>query len=295
MLAALLFLAGPPVALDPLPPGTHARRLVVDGRERTYLLHVPKALDRTRRAPLVLALHGAGMTGAMMMGFCGLNAKAQAEGFVVAYPDGRGLVWNAGGLKGEFARRKPDDVRFLSRLIDEVSGLVRIDESRVYATGMSNGGMMCYRLGDELSHRLAAVAPVAGTMAIPRAAPKRALPLLHLHCRGDRIVPYDRPERSPLTRVASFRSAPASAEAWAVATGCEKEAKTSILSPQDGSRTRIVRQEWAGGKGGVVLISIDGGGHLWPGRPFPLGLIAPVNALSANDSIWEFFKKHRLP
>ncbi len=289
MLAAFFLLAAPPA--PGLAPGNHPLKLTVDGRARTFLLHVPKKLPRP--APLVLALHGAGMTSGMMPSFTGLSDLADREGFVVAYPDGTGVprTWNAGPRWG---RGKPDDVKFLAAVIDDVTARLPIDATRVYACGMSNGGMMCYRLADELSGRIAAVAPVAGTMAIPKASPSRPVPLLHIHCRGDSIVPYEKGVSA--AKVFAFKSAPESARLWAGATGCAKDPVEDRVPAADGGKTRIVRQTWKGDGGGeVVLVSIDGGEHLWPGRPFPLGLLPTLKALSANDTIWEFFKRHRLP
>src|SRR5207248_1712283 len=119
-----------------------------------------------------LALHGAGMNGRMMRWFTGLDRKADREGFIVVYPDGTGsgsfLTWNAGALF-RLAGNRADDIAFLRELLDDLGKVVNVDPKRVFATGMSNGGMMCYRLAAEMSDRIAAIAPVAGTMAMPRA------------------------------------------------------------------------------------------------------------------------------
>lgn len=293
MLAAFLLLAAPPPPA--LPPGQHLRVLHVDGRRRTYRVYAPPKLDRTKPAPLVVALHGYAMTSAMMPAFTGLNRKADREGFVVAYPDGTGLVqeWNAGRFPPRPESKKANDVAFIARVLDDVCARLPIDKSRVYCTGMSNGGMMSYRVANELSDRIAAVAPVAGTMSIPKATPRRPVPLMHIHCRGDSVVPYA--GRRGLSRYRMFESAPDSAAAWAKAIGCSATPKEEALKPADGSKTRVLRQTWSGSGGAeVVLISIDGGEHLWPGQPFLLPVVRPVKAASANDLMWEFFKRHRL-
>src|SRR5690349_23035341 len=88
---------------ETLGPGDHTRTLLMGEQKRTYLVHVPKGCDPKKPAPVVLALHGAGMNGAMMAPFCGLNKKADEAGFIVVYPSGTGtgpfLVWNAGGFR----------------------------------------------------------------------------------------------------------------------------------------------------------------------------------------------------
>src|ERR1700676_4933763 len=133
-----------------LGPGDHTRTLMMGEQKRTYLVHVPKGYDPKKPAPVVLALHGAAMNGSMMVWFSGLNKKSDEAGFIVVYPSGTGtgpfLTWNAGGFKGKMAKGRADDVAFIGKLLDDLGTVVKVDEKRVYACGMSNGAMMCYRL-----------------------------------------------------------------------------------------------------------------------------------------------------
>src|SRR5207253_10920746 len=112
---------------------------------------------------------------------------------IVVYPDGTGsgsfLTWNAGALF-RLAGNRADDIAFLREMLDDLGKMVNVDAKRVFATGMSNGGMMCYRLAAEMADRIAAVAPVAGTMAVPKAEPKRPIAVLHFHGTEDVLVPY---------------------------------------------------------------------------------------------------------
>ena len=164
-------------------------------QKRTYIVHIPKGYDPKKPAPVVLALHGAAMNGSMMVWFTGLNKKSDKAGFIVVYPSGTGtgpfLTWNAGGFKGKMAEGKADDVAFIGKLLDDLGTVVKVDEKRVYACGMSNGGMMCYRLAAELSDRIAAIAPVAGTIAIDESKPKRPVPVIHFHGTKDTFVPFE--------------------------------------------------------------------------------------------------------
>ena len=193
-MALSFFLAAALLTADPmLKPGNHTRTLKVDGQDRSYLVHIPAKYDGKTPTPVVLALHGAAMNGPMMAVFCGLNKKADEAGFIVVYPSGGTgmgifLVWNAGSV---VSKDRPDDVAFIRKALDDLGGVVKVDPKRVYATGMSNGGMMCYRLAAELSDRIAAVAPVSGTMAIEKASPKRPVPLMHFHGTADTFVPFD--------------------------------------------------------------------------------------------------------
>jgi len=191
-LALLTLTLAQTAALD---PGDHTRTLMIGEQKRTYLVHIPKKYDPKKPTPVVLALHGAAMNGPMMAPFSGLNKKSDDAGFIVVYPSGTGtgpfLTWNAGGLLGKMAEGKADDVAFISKLLDDLATVVKVDEKRVYATGISNGGMMCYRLAAGLSDRIAAIAPVAGTIAIKESKPKRRVPVLHFHGTRDTFVPFE--------------------------------------------------------------------------------------------------------
>ena len=170
---ALQLIALLAISADPLAPGDHNRSLKMGEQTRSYLVHVPPKYDPQKPTPVVLVLHGAAMNGAMMVPFCGMNEKADEAGFVAVYPNGTGAGRSVPDLERRWIRRqsgerKPDDVKFIASLLDDLATVVNVDPKRVYATGMSNGGMMCYRLAAELSDRIAAVAPVAGTMAIDK-------------------------------------------------------------------------------------------------------------------------------
>jgi polyhydroxybutyrate depolymerase len=159
---------------------------------------------------------------------------------------------------------------------------------------MSNGAMMCYRLAAELSDRIAAIAPVAGTMALEACHPRRPVPVLHFHGTKDGLVLYGGPdERTPKNIM--FLSVDATVRAWAAANGCpEAPAAVDLLGPAGGGTT-VQRRAYGPGKDGaeVVLYVIEGGGHTWPGRAAPVKVLGKsATALSANDLIWEFFNKH---
>ena len=150
----------------PLKPGDHTRKLQVDGRTRSYIIHVPPKLDPKKPTPVVLAFHGAATNASIMALSTGLSEKADEAGFIVVYPNGTGkgdvlLVWNAGGWHGPKAEKEVDDVKFVRELLDDLPKVVNVDPKRIYATGISNGGMMSYRLAAEMSNRIAAIAPVS--------------------------------------------------------------------------------------------------------------------------------------
>jgi polyhydroxybutyrate depolymerase len=282
-----------------LGPGDHTRTLMMGGQTRTYLVHVPKGYDPKKPAPVVLALHGAAMNGPMMVWFSGLNKKSDEAGFIVVYPSGTGtgpfLTWNAGGFKGKMAEGKADDVAFIGKLLDDLDSVVKTDGKRVYACGMSNGGMMCYRLAAELSDRIAAIAPVAGTIAIEESKPKRPVPVIHFHGTKDTFVPFEM-GKGKTPSFMKLKGVEDSIQTWVKLDGCDPKPRTDVLS-KEGDEMKVIRTTYGGGKGEaeVVLVVIEEGGHTWPGQSPPVGFIGKsVKNVSANDLMWEFFQKHKL-
>ena len=149
------------IATGEIQSGDHTRSIRVDRRTRSYHVHVPPSYDGSKPFPVVLAFHGGGANAESMVRFSGLNEKADEAGFLVVYPAGTGrlermLTWNTGNCCGYAMRNGVDDVGFVNALLDDLAGRARVDPERIYATGMSNGAMMVYRLASELSERIAA-------------------------------------------------------------------------------------------------------------------------------------------
>ncbi len=282
---------------EPLGPGDHVRKLTVDNLERTYYVHVPEKYDPEKPTPLVIALHGAAMNGRMMEWFSGLSETADKAGFLVVYPSGTGreplLTWNAGWFNGKINR--VDDVKFLREMLDDVSGMLQVDPQRIFACGMSNGGMMCYRLAAELSDRIAAIAPVAGTIAVEESRPTRPVPVMHFHGTQDELVPYTM-EPGQLVGLMKLKGVNDSVQTWVKLNGCGETPALDTLSQAE-DELKVTRMTYGGGKEGaeVVLITIEGGGHTWPGEPPPVALLGKsATNISANELMWEFFQRHPL-
>ena len=176
-----------------LRPGK-TRTLTVGGLNRTYVVHVPKGHDPKTPMPVVLALHGATMNGPMMAWFSGLNRKADEAGFIAVYPNGTGsfssFTWNGGNCCGSAMQNNVDDVAFIDALLDDLIASYHVDTRRIYATGMSNGAIMAYRLAAELSDRIAAIAPVSGAVGTEISQSKRPVSVLHFHGTMDEYIPF---------------------------------------------------------------------------------------------------------
>jgi len=285
----------------PVPAGVDQRTLQIGGTTRTYLV-LDARRDRSKPAPLVVALHGGGGSGKTMVPRWA--AKAQAEGLVVAFPDGIGrdpriATWNAGGCCGEAMNRRSDDVGFISALIDSLVQSGAADPRRAYVTGMSNGGMMSYKIAIALPGKVAAVAVVSGAMFGDEAPPAAPMPILVMHGVKDQIVPYAGGP-SPVRFVANAQALPfqpveKSVDFWVKANGCTT---APVASPAGEVQTK----DWTGCKGGseVLFYRLASATHSWPGAVVPEGAtrmleMAPYDAVNATNVAWDFFKRHARP
>jgi len=288
------------LAATPLAPGDHTRTLPHDGRTRSYLVHVPPKYHPKQPAPVVLVFHGAMTDASITVHFTGLNEKADKEGFIAVYPNGTGrfermLTWNAGNCCGSAQWNKVDDVGFTRALLDDLAKAANVDAEKVYATGISNGGIMCYRLASELSDRIAAIAPVSGTMGMATCNPKRAVSVMHFHGTDDRFVPFKGGAGERTLALTTFFSVDHSIRAWVKADGCPEKPVVSNEAKKFDDGTTVERKTYGPGKDGaeVVLFVINGGGHTWPGRDHKLEFLGKsTKNISANDLMWEFFKRH---
>lgn len=298
------------VGLNPLPPSSAPAAqapdqdtLRHDGRVRFYHLHLPPAYDqRTQPLPLLIALHGGGGSGQQFEAQSGLSEKADREGFAVVYPDGQATpgvlklrTWNAGRCCGRQAITSPvDDVGFIRLLIDKLTRTYRLDPRRVYATGHSNGAMLCYRLACELPDKLAAIAPNAGTMQVETACqPSRPLPILHMHSKQDRNVPYDGGVGSRSLNGQWNPSVDSSLKVFARLSRCR------VDQPTKQSEAGYTLYRWTACEPGVELhyYLTDDGGHSWPGGRKAVRRLGdpPSAALVANDLLWAFVSRYALP
>jgi polyhydroxybutyrate depolymerase len=281
-------------------PGDQLRSLEFDGRARSYLLHVPRTFDPSRPAAVVLAFHGGGTNAKTMVRFSGLSEMANRASFLAVYPNGSGrnpnfLTWNVGNCCGHALRENVDDVGFVRVLLDDLAGSANIDGERVFATGVSNGGMMAYRLASELSDRIAAIASVAGPVGTESCRATRPVSVLHFHGTSDEFAPYNGGRGPKSFSQADFYSVEFSVRMWIEANGCPAHGSEIRLPNRNHDGTTVTKMVWAPGNAGseVALYTIHGGGHTWPGRQSPTSFLGlSTTEISANEVMWEFFTRH---
>ena len=280
-----------------------------DGLERSFTVHVPAVYDRLAKLPLVIALHGRGGTGESMVLITrkSFNKLADRDGCLVVYPDGIDLNWNDGRMdqeaKDRAHRENINDTGFISALIDSMIKDYNADPKKVYVTGISNGAIMSYRLACELSHKITAIAPVDGNIPhlfLYECSPGKPVSVLAINNVNDPLVPYEggniytRVRKLNLGRVLSVEE---SIMFWISRNRCSADPEVTEVpdvDPRDG--TRVTIKEYLNGSDSteVILYSIDGGGHTWPGgfQYLPAWLIGKTSRdFDASEAIWSFFMR----
>lgn len=294
-------LTGPTAAAQPSAAGTTvARTITAGGRQRTYLLYLPPAAARRTPMALLFVLHGGGGTGQRMSSFTGFSGLADRHGFAVVYPDAVDRNWNDGREAQQIRAQHEeiDDVAFFAAMIDALSKELPVDPDRIYATGISNGGFMSQLLAVRLSHRLAAIAAVAAGMApsVAEQPPKEPISVLVMNGTEDRLVPYrggdvvgNRGKTIATDKIV---------QKWKVHNQCAEGPVATVLpdkDPSDGTTvTQVTYTRCARGTE-VVLYTIEGGGHTWPGgaQYLPARIVGRVSRdISATEVIWQFFARH---
>ncbi len=291
LLTAALVLTSLSCSTSRLSSSTDARleagTLQHEGLDRSYWVYAPDSLDAGKPAPLVLALHGGGGTGKAMCTLAGgLMAVADEQGFLLACPDGVERHWNDGrGIDDWRAHAEQiDDVGFLTALVEQLSQQWSIDREAVFVTGISNGGLMSYRMACERADLVGGIAAV--TASLPEALacePSRPVSVLILNGTDDPLVPYEGGEVTVLRRqLGRVRSTEETYQFWAEINGCQGAAIVTAepdLDPTDG--TKVQRTSLGDCQDGtrVELYTIVGGGHTWPGGPqyLPVGLVGRVS------------------
>jgi len=264
-----------------------------EGQDRSYRVHVPKTYDKRKPVPLVLSFHGRAGTGKAMEKLTNFDALSDEKGFIVVYPDGLYRSWNAGIGSGPSEGRDVNDVGFASALVTKLSREFSIDKQRVYANGISNGGIFTQRLACQLSDKIAAIATVAGPMGsriAPACRPSRPVPVLEMHGTADPIVRMDGTFVQGPGKTLSVEETIAG---WVERDGCNPTPVVTDLG--DGVTSEVYDSCKDGAE--VAFYRIEGGGHTWPGgwQYLPEPLVGKTNRhIDASRIIWDFFARHWL-
>jgi polyhydroxybutyrate depolymerase len=270
-----------PSAAPHAPLVTHGA-LAVSGQQRTYRLYRPASVDPHAPAPLVVVLHGNASTADDMVQTTQFDLAADAHGFVLVYPNGVERSWNGGFCCEPAPTLQVDDVAFLNALLQHVTSQLDIDRKRVFMTGFSSGAIMSYRYACEGSVRVAAIAPVAGTMMLSGCHPAHPVSVLAINGTADGEVPYAGGHLLPGASATDAIVPPITSVAalWSRLNGCSSPPSMTQNGP-------VTDTHWSGCAGGatVELQAITGAGHTW----YAPGFGPADGAIDATQVIADFF------
>jgi polyhydroxybutyrate depolymerase len=270
--------------------------MVSSGVTRRYLLYVPKTYDRSRPAPLVISIHPGATWPAVQRSISLWNDLADQYGFLVVYPEGTApfsvdsapvhQIWPMGPIS--LGR----DVRFVADLIDKLEADYNIDPARIYANGMSNGGGMAFALSCKLSDRIAAIGAVAAAQSLEweRCGDSRPVPTVAFHGTADKLAPY-LGGSSPIAP-GTFPNIPDWTARVSRRNQCQGDPTDTRISPS----VRRLAYTSCADNADVILYTVEGGGHTWPGGKHLSESIAgrTTDDVNASRVMWDFFVQHPL-
>jgi polyhydroxybutyrate depolymerase len=270
--------------------------IVSSGVTRRYLLYVPKTYDRSRPTPLVISMHAAALWPAAQRETSQWNKVADEHGLIVVYPSGTTLRGSGTGVLPKVWRMGPRslelDVTFISDLIDKLEAEYNIDPTRIYADGFSNGGGMSFAVSCRLSHRIAAVGAVAAAQTLPWdwCNDSTPVPTVAFHGTADPMVPYKGGKsRDPFNPV-MFPDVRDWAANWARRNRCSADPSDTRVT----ANVRRLAYTNCADHADVILYTVEGGGHTWPGgKPLPEWMVGrTIREINASSVMWEFFLQH---
>jgi polyhydroxybutyrate depolymerase len=267
--------------------------IISAGQKREYLLYIPKGYDRAKPAPLVITLHTSTSWDSSAMAISQWNRVADENGFIVVYPEGTGFGPKSWEMTGSETPSHMPDVIFISQLIDKLEASYNIDNARIYANGMSNGGGMAFVLSCTLSDRIAAVGMVSAGLdpGWNWCRDDRPVPVIAFHGTADPVCLYN----GGWSKLAggAFPSVPGFMANWSRRNRCGPNPIASTIAA---NVTRLRYTDCAD-NAGVVLYTIKGEGHQWPGgkrvaAEWMLGRYS--QSIDATRQMWAFFREHQL-
>jgi polyhydroxybutyrate depolymerase len=264
--------------------GVRLRQLSFGGSTRNYRVFSPAAPATGPGLALVVVLGGVGDSAQSMTNATQFDREAATGNFVVAYAEPAVPSWSAGFCCAGPESDAVDDVGYLNHLLDQLQHDYHIDQTRVYAVGVSAGAMMAYRWACADAGRIAGVGSVAGAMLPDGCHPVKPLSIIEIHGTADPLVPYDGGAISPAgVATQPVPSSPALARQWAMLDSCPGAPDVSTQAP-------VTTTTWSGCASGtaVRLIAVDGAGHTWYTPDFG----AVNGAVDATHQIWSYLSSH---
>jgi polyhydroxybutyrate depolymerase len=281
------------------------KTIIVDGRVRQFLIHLPPAFKSSTKLRLIFALHGGGGTYKNTIKFYDLDKLADANNYIIVYPNATNKAWTMPGItsRRKVAEEHVDDVKFISVLLDSLIANYKVDSDHVFCTGISRGGMFSFYLAYKLSNRITAIAPVCGGISQTVAADysfQHPIPVLMINGTDDPLVRYNGGAGILNKRNAENEDADMMPSEDLLAKivkldNCDsKPVVTNIPDADPGDGCDAIDHLYSCNNVQVEFIKIVNGGHTWPGgsQYLPKFIIGKVcKDFSASEKIFDFFKK----
>lgn len=272
--------------------------ITVDGIKRDFITYIPAGTGNADKLPVIISLHGRLGTAERQMKFANFKPVADRDKVIIVCPQGIDRSWNDG--RGTPAHDKGvNDVKFIDQLITFMLKHHPADASRIYVTGMSNGGFMASRLACELHDRIAAIAVVAASMDNSESyRPVKPIPVMYIQGTNDPLVPFagGKMKRGAGGTIYGHEEV---LNRWVIADGCNGGPQKADLPIKEDDGTNVIKEVYENPSThiNVVGYTITGGGHTWPGgsQYLPKMIVGSVSHnLDACQAIWDFFKGNRL-
>jgi len=276
--------------------------ITVDGNSRSFILYLPTGYNNAGKMPLIFAIHRGGGTNDEMIQIADFRTIAERDKVVLIYPAGIQNSWND-GRPTPANQSGIDDVNFFDQMCSYAVTNDSVDASKIYATGISNGGFMASRLGCELSSKIAAIAIDAATIeqttVYTACNPGRPVPAIYIHGTADPVAPFNGGVISGSSGGGTVISHDLALAKWVSIDGCDSTATVTNLPDIINDGTTITESQYKNGTNGSEVDGyvVTNGGHTWPqGYQYLAENIIGKTSLDMNacDVTWAFFKRfHR--
>ncbi len=290
---------GPTLSVDK-PSEQKTINITFDGVARNFIVYLPSGYNNSGKMPLIFAIHGGSGTPEGMINIANFKTIADRDKVVLVYPEGFQKNWNDGRPTAP-NQLGINDVGFFNQMCDYMINNYSVDEKKIYATGISNGGFMSTRLGCELSNRIAAIAVNAATIEAttiaPNCKPNRPVPALYIHGTTDPLVPFLGGQiTAGGTAGGTILSHFQAIDKWVTINGCNPTPTVTDLPDIANDGTTIKQRVYSGGANGSEVVSyvVLNGGHTWPqGYQYLNEAIIGKTSqdMNACEVIWTFFKR----
>ena len=265
-------------------------KIKVGGLTRHARVHAPISDEEVSR-PLILAFHGFLDSAGVLSFDTRLKAESDKRGFIVVFPEGYKRSWNAGDCCGLASKKRVDDVEFIRQLLDDLGQRYKIEAGKIYAIGLSNGGMFSLRLAQDAGDKFAAVASVEGSLRNVKIKPVAPVSVLMINGTEDHVIPYAGGTGKWFGFKLHSESTQTALEYWAAANNCQTP--PTVEETDFGTRINYKSNDTEPGVGAeVCCYEVLGGKHLWPGGRFAKLVSKKSSRFDATEAACDFFFSH---